>query len=65
MFEQGRFLSSFLFQDFQELSLDLSMSLILISLNIGRQNYDHSACSQKRTCVCRARVLVYFLAYIV
>ena len=27
MFEQGRFLSSFLFQVFQELSLDLPMSL--------------------------------------
>ena len=61
MFEQGRFLSSFLFQVYRELCL--SMSLILISLNIGRQNYDHSACSQKRACVCRARLLVYLLAY--
>ena len=61
MFGQGRFLSSFLFQVFRDLSL--FTSLILISLNIGRQNYDHSACSQKQTCVCRARLLVYILAY--
>ena len=59
MFEQGRFLSSFLFQIFRDES-----NIILISLNIGRENYAElrSACSQKRTCVCRARLLVYFFS---
>ena len=58
MFEQGRFLTSFLFQFFS----GTQPAPVHGSDILADRIYDRSACLQKRTSVCRVRLLEYFFS---